>query len=412
MPPAKPAELLADGPHQRTFSVSARLGDILEKRNVYLKREGRAGYGNGMQVLWPARAIVEQFATFSRGARVCSMGAFSYSESLLAPDLVVGRYCSIAEGLRVMGERHPHEWPTTSIVAYTRSGYRAMETGLEAFTGSPQGFETSPDRRMEPAPVIGNDVWIGQDVLLARGITIGDGAVIAAGAVVTKDVPPYAIVGGTPARIIKPRFDDRTAADLLDSKWWDFDPGVVKQCWSRDSAAFAKAVQSARRSGTVRPFVPLKTSSGDLIEALTTATPVVSSTVIDFRSPVAHELLNGWSAAEPNHRWMVGDSSEVRLGVALAPGRWKAELRGIAATAGGKIQQRLSIRLDDALMLDMVWAGPREHVDFEFDIAETATSPVVRFNHPDAYRPESNGRITDNRLLSVALRTLKLDRLG
>jgi virginiamycin A acetyltransferase len=71
--------------------------------------------------------------------------------------------------------------------------------------------------------VIGNDVWIGLEALIISGITIGDGALIGARAVVTKDVFPYAIVGGNPAKKIRKRFDDKTIKDLLEIKWWDWD---------------------------------------------------------------------------------------------------------------------------------------------------------------------------------------------
>jgi len=70
--------------------------------------------------------------------------------------------------------------------------------------------------------VVGNDVWIGANVLVVGGVTIGDGAVIAAGAVVTKDVPPYAVVGGVPARIIKYRFSDEVISLLKEIQWWYF----------------------------------------------------------------------------------------------------------------------------------------------------------------------------------------------
>ena len=68
---------------------------------------------------------------------------------------------------------------------------------------------------------IGNDVWIGEDVKIIGGVTIGDGAIVATGATVTKDVPPYAIVGGVPAKVIRYRFDMPTIDFLLKDKWWD-----------------------------------------------------------------------------------------------------------------------------------------------------------------------------------------------
>ena len=76
---------------------------------------------------------------------------------------------------------------------------------------------------------IGNDVWIGQGCTIMSGVNIGTGAVIAAGSLVTKDVPEYAIVGGSPAKIIKYRFDGRTIDGLLNSKWWDLDPKELEK---------------------------------------------------------------------------------------------------------------------------------------------------------------------------------------
>lgn len=76
-------------------------------------------------------------------------------------------------------------------------------------------------------PKVGNDVWIGNDAIIYSGVTIGDGAVIAGQAVVTKSVPPYAIVGGNPAKIIRYRFDEKTIADFLRLKWWDLPDSVI-----------------------------------------------------------------------------------------------------------------------------------------------------------------------------------------
>lgn len=77
--------------------------------------------------------------------------------------------------------------------------------------------------------MIGNDVWIGYDAIIMAGVHIGDGAVIGTRAVVTKDVPPYTIVGGVPARKIKMRFDSQTVEDLLELKWWDWTSEKIKK---------------------------------------------------------------------------------------------------------------------------------------------------------------------------------------
>jgi virginiamycin A acetyltransferase len=71
--------------------------------------------------------------------------------------------------------------------------------------------------------IVGNDVWIGYEAVIMPGVKIGNGAVIAAKSVVTKDVPPYTVVGGNPARLIKQRFSDAEVAQLLEIKWWDWD---------------------------------------------------------------------------------------------------------------------------------------------------------------------------------------------
>ena len=76
---------------------------------------------------------------------------------------------------------------------------------------------------------LGNDVWIGYEAVILAGVTIGDGAIIGARAVVTRDVPPYAIVGGVPARLIRRRFDDATIEALLDLCWWDWEPERIRQ---------------------------------------------------------------------------------------------------------------------------------------------------------------------------------------
>lgn len=82
-------------------------------------------------------------------------------------------------------------------------------------------YEDSPLRNNSPV-LIGNDVWIGANVVILPGVKVGDGAILAAGAVITKDVEPYAVVGGVPAKTIQKRFDDEMIEMFLDIKWWDW----------------------------------------------------------------------------------------------------------------------------------------------------------------------------------------------
>ena len=111
---------------------------------------------------------------------------------------------------------------------------------------SPIGF---PDN-----PKIQNDVWIGQNVLLKRGITIGDGAVIGAGAVVVKDVAPYEIVGGVPARRIRMRFDEAIVDELLKLKWWQYGIHQLPDVSWRDPSQFVSEMHELIEDGVARPF--------------------------------------------------------------------------------------------------------------------------------------------------------------
>jgi chloramphenicol O-acetyltransferase type B len=133
--------------------------------------------------------------------------------------LIIGKFCAIASGVKFVmsgNQGHRHDW----ITAFP------LEVLTEDFDGyaesSPPGFLRKGDT------VIGNDVWIGTEALILPGRHIGDGAVIAARAVVTKDVGPYEIWGGNPARLIKKRFSDEDIEALLQIKWWDWDIEKIK----------------------------------------------------------------------------------------------------------------------------------------------------------------------------------------
>lgn len=159
-----------------------------------------------------------------------SIGAYSYFRSGVVRRLEsVGRYCSIGPNVIIGETEHPVDWLSTSPFQYHRK-WRTARFGISEeefkspFPGSglvDVGKVITPPVQ-EPV-VIGNDVWIGANVILRRGIRVGDGAVCAAGAVVVRDVPPYTIVGGIPARPIRQRFDDVTVERLLGLQWWRYD---------------------------------------------------------------------------------------------------------------------------------------------------------------------------------------------
>lgn len=122
----------------------------------------------------------------------------------------IGKFCSIGPEVRIGLGKHP---------IHLRSTYPGFYAKDVSFYGVTPEYE-NPEYEYEPIS-IGNDVWIGCRAMILDGVKIGDGAIIAAGAVVTKDVPPYAIVGGVPAKIIKFRFEPTHIEELLESKWWD-----------------------------------------------------------------------------------------------------------------------------------------------------------------------------------------------
>lgn len=100
----------------------------------------------------------------------------------------------------------------------------------EAINGTrTQWVDSDVNAVLDQKAVLGNDVWVGSNVLINGGVKIGDGAVIAAGAVVVKDVPPYAIVGGVPAKIIRYRFSPEIIEKLLELKWWNLDDEILKE---------------------------------------------------------------------------------------------------------------------------------------------------------------------------------------
>jgi acetyltransferase-like isoleucine patch superfamily enzyme len=179
------------------------------------------------------------------------VGAFTSVFGGLIRHCQIGRYCSIAPDVQIGWDDHPVDWLTSSMTGYVENVH-----GWAASLGVPQEVRAQFSggfRSIVGLTSIGHDVWIGHGVFIRSGISIGNGAVVAAGSVVTKDVSPYTIVGGNPARAIRDRFTLETAERIEASGWWryniyDLAPGV------RDVAATLDWIGSESAAGRLRPY--------------------------------------------------------------------------------------------------------------------------------------------------------------
>lgn len=165
-----------------------------------------------------SNCILENNVILQRNSMIFSteIGEYTYTgRNFTAWHCKIGKYCSISWNVSIGGANHDYERVTTHAMLYSNDF--GMLDGKQPLYN-----------RFNNECVIGNDVWLAANSTICRGVTIGDGAVVAAGAVVTKDVAPYTIVAGVPAKPIKKRFDDETIDRLLKIEWWDFDPKIIK----------------------------------------------------------------------------------------------------------------------------------------------------------------------------------------
>lgn len=169
--------------------------------------------------------------------RKVEVGEYSYGGCMfpgfnIGGEVSVGRYCSIANDVHYFGANHPLDHVSTSAYFYNK------KFGLEV--------KDVPRAKL----VIGNDVWIGYGVLITKNCKeIGNGAVIGAGSVLTCDTPPYAVVAGNPARIIKYRFTEEEREKLERSKWWNLSPDqIMKGYYCFDNVeAFCSEINKAKQ---------------------------------------------------------------------------------------------------------------------------------------------------------------------
>ena len=150
--------------------------------------------------------------------------------------LVIGRFCSVACGAKFLFNSGNHSM--RSLSNYT------FPIFFDEWDLNAKNIRDAWDNKGDI--VIGNDVWIGYEAVILSGVKIGDGAVIGARAVVTKDVPPYTVVGGVPAKTIRKRFDDATVEKLLALRWWGWDKEKIKRSISAIQSGNIAALECAK----------------------------------------------------------------------------------------------------------------------------------------------------------------------
>ena len=139
-----------------------------------------------------------------------------YHFDFVGDKLIIGKFCAVATGVKFImngGNHNIQDFPSYPFAIFSGD----WRERLPADYAFPSRGDT----------VVGNDVWLGYDSLIMPGVKIGDGAIVASRSVVTKDVPPYHIVGGNPARVLRARFDAATIQALLEIRWWDWDAAKI-----------------------------------------------------------------------------------------------------------------------------------------------------------------------------------------
>lgn len=193
------------------------------------------------------------------------LGAFTYinDNAYVRAVKSIGRFCAIGPNLVAGMPEHSSKSISPHIIFpnYDSAWTYGFTDYVTDNDDAIKKIRTNQNEELKTKGLItiGNDVWIGGNVTIMRGVTIGDGAILAAGSVVVKDVPPYAIVGGVPAKVIKYRFDEEIISRLLKVKWWEYGPDIMKDCDITDIEKTIEIVEQRAKDGFPK-YIPEKIS--------------------------------------------------------------------------------------------------------------------------------------------------------
>jgi chloramphenicol O-acetyltransferase type B len=175
--------------------------------------------------------------------RFVSIGAYSYAVTGYLFAVEIGRYCSFGEDVQIGRQDHPLNWLSTSPFTYMNNHNilsSAKNFEDECVSANPNFGQAATNLKKTK---IEHDVWIGHGAFIKPGVTIGTGAIIAAQSVVVKDVAPYSIMGGNPAKHIKYRFSEELIQIMLDSKWWNLTPKELTKLQLNDVNAISSELK-------------------------------------------------------------------------------------------------------------------------------------------------------------------------
>ncbi|MFN4129373.1 MAG: CatB-related O-acetyltransferase [Paracoccaceae bacterium] len=205
----------------------------------------------------PGRRLEAQVFSSSSLEHVHALGAFSIIRTGgMIGSVRIGRFTAIGANLVCAPPEHPVD--TMGMSSVFLKSYDWAQGGPGFFSVPPSG------RNLTSKMInIGSDVWIGRDVYIRGGVTIGHGALVAARSVVTRDVLPYEVVGGSPAKKIRNRFPENLSADLFAARWWDLDPAWMKEIDQNNIEECAEFLRSERhRLPPLKPKAVVFTKEG------------------------------------------------------------------------------------------------------------------------------------------------------